>query len=30
MQAIKEYGTTDNYNTEMFERFHILDCAKEA
>lgn len=29
MQAIKEYGTTDNYNTEMFERFHI-DCAKEA
>jgi len=28
MQAIKEYDTTDNYNTEMFEHFHI-DCAKE-
>jgi len=28
-QFIRAYGTTDNYNTEMFERFHI-DCAKEA
>lgn len=28
-QYIRAYGTTDNYNTEMFERFHI-DCAKEA
>jgi hypothetical protein len=28
-QAIRDFGTTDNYNTEMFERFHI-DCAKEA
>ncbi|KAG2035965.1 hypothetical protein BDR03DRAFT_934627 [Suillus americanus] len=27
-QAIRDFGTTDNYNTEMFERFHI-DCAKE-
>ncbi|KAG2029433.1 hypothetical protein BDR03DRAFT_1018390 [Suillus americanus] len=27
-QAIQDFGTTDNYNTEMFERFHI-DCAKE-
>jgi hypothetical protein len=29
VQAIRNFGTTDNYNTEMFERFHI-DCAKEA
>ena len=29
VQAIRDFGTTDNYNTEMFERFHI-DCAKEA
>ncbi|KAF9521723.1 hypothetical protein CPB83DRAFT_801223 [Crepidotus variabilis] len=28
VQAIKEFGTTDNYNTETFERFHI-DFAKE-
>ena len=28
-QAICDFGTTNNYNTEMFERFHI-DCAKEA
>jgi hypothetical protein len=28
-QAIRDFSTTDNYNTEMFERFHI-DCAKEA
>lgn len=28
-QAIRNFGTTDNYNTEMFERFHI-DCAKDA
>ncbi|KAG1868538.1 hypothetical protein F4604DRAFT_1881487 [Suillus subluteus] len=27
-QAIQDFGTTDNYNTEMFERFHI-NCAKE-
>jgi hypothetical protein len=27
-QSIRAFGTTDNYNTEMFERFHI-DCAKE-
>lgn len=27
-QSIKAFGTTDNYNTEMFERFHI-DYAKE-
>lgn len=26
--SIELYGTTDNYNTEMFERFHI-DFAKE-
>ncbi|KII89509.1 hypothetical protein PLICRDRAFT_29724 [Plicaturopsis crispa FD-325 SS-3] len=26
--SIKAFGTTDNYNTEMFERFHI-DFAKE-
>ncbi|KAJ8584577.1 hypothetical protein M405DRAFT_746773 [Rhizopogon salebrosus TDB-379] len=29
VQAIRDFGTTDNYNTEMFECFHI-DCAKEA
>jgi hypothetical protein len=29
VQAIRDFGTTDNYNTEMFERFHI-DCAKDA
>ncbi|KAF9529443.1 hypothetical protein CPB83DRAFT_926844, partial [Crepidotus variabilis] len=28
IHAIKEFGTTDNYNTELFERFHI-DYAKE-
>ncbi|KAF9521909.1 hypothetical protein CPB83DRAFT_872127 [Crepidotus variabilis] len=28
IQAIKYFGTTDNYNTEAFERFHI-DFAKE-
>ncbi|KAG2068174.1 hypothetical protein BDR04DRAFT_1129306 [Suillus decipiens] len=28
IQAIQAFGTTDNYNTEMFEHFHI-DCAKE-
>ena len=28
VQSIKFFGTTDNYNTEMFERFHI-DFAKE-
>ncbi|KAI0055226.1 hypothetical protein BV25DRAFT_1921995 [Artomyces pyxidatus] len=28
IDSIKRYGTTDNYNTEMFERFHI-DFAKE-
>ena len=27
-QSIRAFGTTDNYNTEMFERFHI-DFAKE-
>ena len=27
-EAIHNFGTTDNYNTEMFERFHI-DMAKE-
>lgn len=27
-ESIRAFGTTDNYNTEMFERFHI-DCAKE-
>ncbi|KAI0055240.1 hypothetical protein BV25DRAFT_1873185 [Artomyces pyxidatus] len=26
--SIRRFGTTDNYNTEMFERFHI-DFAKE-
>ena len=28
VECIKNFGTTDNYNTEMFERFHI-DMAKE-
>jgi len=28
IQSIKLFGTTNNYNTEMFERFHI-DFAKE-
>ena len=28
VESIKNFGTTDNYNTEMFERFHI-DMAKE-
>lgn len=28
-ECIRNFGTTDNYNTEMFERFHI-DYAKEA
>ena len=28
MELIKNFGTTDNYNTEMFKRFHI-DMAKE-
>ena len=27
--AIRQFGTTDNYNTEMFERLHI-DFAKDA
>ncbi|KIM56423.1 hypothetical protein SCLCIDRAFT_95955, partial [Scleroderma citrinum Foug A] len=27
-EAIRNFGTTDNYNTEMFEHFHI-DMAKE-
>ncbi|EPS94098.1 hypothetical protein FOMPIDRAFT_1134931 [Fomitopsis schrenkii] len=27
--SIRSLGTTDNYNTEMFERLHI-DCAKKA
>ncbi|KAG1884783.1 hypothetical protein F4604DRAFT_1977115 [Suillus subluteus] len=27
-QVIRDFRTTDNYNIEMFERFHI-DCAKE-
>jgi len=27
-ESIRTFGTTDNYNTEMFERFHI-DFAKE-
>jgi len=27
-ECIRNFGTTDNYNTEMFERFHI-DYAKE-
>ncbi|KAG1760237.1 hypothetical protein EDD22DRAFT_980691 [Suillus occidentalis] len=29
LENIKNFGTTDNYNTEMFERFHI-DFCKEA
>ena len=29
VQAIRNFGTTDNYNTEMFERLHI-DFAKKA
>ena len=29
VDSIKRLGTTDNYNTEMFERLHI-DCAKKA
>ena len=29
IDSIRAFGTTDNYNTEMFERFHI-DYAKEA
>ena len=29
IDSIKNLGTTDNYNTEMFERLHI-DCAKKA
>ncbi|KAF5347147.1 hypothetical protein D9757_013661 [Collybiopsis confluens] len=29
VESIKWLGTTDNYNTEMFERYHI-DFAKEA
>lgn len=28
VEAIRFLGTTDNYNTEMFERFHI-DFAKK-
>lgn len=28
-QSIRQFGTTDNYNTEMFERLHI-DFAKDA
>ena len=28
IDSIKDFGTTDNYNTEMFERLHI-DFAKE-
>ena len=28
MELIKNFGITDNYNTEMFKRFHI-DMAKE-
>jgi hypothetical protein len=28
VESIKNFGTTDNYNTEMFERFHI-DMAKD-
>ena len=28
MESIKNFGTTENYNTEMFECFHI-DMAKE-
>ncbi|EPS97085.1 hypothetical protein FOMPIDRAFT_1096180, partial [Fomitopsis schrenkii] len=29
VESIRSLGTTDNYNTEMFERLHI-DCAKKA
>ena len=29
VESIRALGTTDNYNTEMFERLHI-DCAKKA
>ncbi|EPS93667.1 hypothetical protein FOMPIDRAFT_1055780 [Fomitopsis schrenkii] len=29
IDSIKNLGTTDNYNTEMFERLHI-DCVKKA
>ncbi|EPT04074.1 hypothetical protein FOMPIDRAFT_1114975 [Fomitopsis schrenkii] len=29
IESIRSLGTTDNYNTEMFERLHI-DCAKKA
>ena len=29
VDSIKNLGTTDNYNTEMFERLHI-DCVKKA
>ncbi|KAH9912266.1 uncharacterized protein B0H18DRAFT_1127404 [Fomitopsis serialis] len=29
IDSIRNLGTTDNYNTEMFERLHI-DCAKKA
>jgi hypothetical protein len=29
IQAIRDFGTTNNYNTKMFKRFHI-DCANEA
>lgn len=29
IQSIRQFGTTDNYNTEMFERLHI-DFAKDA
>ena len=28
-ESIRNLGTTDNYNTEVFERLHI-DCAKKA
>ncbi|KAJ8586951.1 hypothetical protein M405DRAFT_706797, partial [Rhizopogon salebrosus TDB-379] len=26
LENIQNFGTTDNYNTEMFERFHIDFC----
>ena len=29
VESIRQFGTTDNYNTEMFERLHI-DFAKDA
>ncbi|KAG1842956.1 hypothetical protein F4604DRAFT_1884654 [Suillus subluteus] len=29
LENIKNFGTTNNYNTEMFERFHVYFC-KEA